>query len=167
VVLARGVGAADVGQSGWLSHIARVRIDGDHRRPSDRDLLEAIAKSKGQGRHVRIDSPGGTTSGSEAVRRSARSPDKPVVAIRHGVGPAHRSDRRRTYRVQQRHHQIDGVIFSFPRSRRFDTLASDGGVQIGRIAPSRRLTGRSRLGAPASNLVRQFLHGSLVAEAAS
>ena len=69
----------------YSDHIARVRIDGlitgDQ---ATLNLLEAIGKSeKVKAVIIRIDSPGGTTAGSEAVYEQIRkiSKDKPVVAV--------------------------------------------------------------------------------------
>ncbi len=69
----------------YSDHIARVRIDGlitgDQ---ATLNLLEAIGKSeKVKAVIIRIDSPGGTTAGSEAVYEQIRkiAKDKPVVAV--------------------------------------------------------------------------------------
>jgi protease IV len=66
-------------------HIARVKIDGlitgDQ---STLDLLKEIADSKAaKGLIIRIDSPGGTTAGSEALYEAIRTiaKDKPVAAV--------------------------------------------------------------------------------------
>lgn len=66
-------------------HIARVRIDGlitgDQKTL---DLLEDISKAKHvKGLILRIDSPGGTTAGSEAIYEAIRkiAKDKPVAAV--------------------------------------------------------------------------------------
>jgi protease-4 len=74
-----------VGLNRFEKHIARVRIDGlitgDQ---ATLDLLEAIAKSSAaKAVIVRIDSPGGTTAGSEALYEQLRvlAKDKPVVAV--------------------------------------------------------------------------------------
>jgi protease IV len=84
---------ATIGSLLWTSgdlarygnHIARVRIDGlitgDQ---ASLDLLDSIAtSSKVKAVIVRIDSPGGTTSGSEAIHEALRkiAKDKPVVAV--------------------------------------------------------------------------------------
>src|SRR5690242_18299302 len=66
-------------------HIARIRISGlitgDQ---ATLDLLEDIAKANHvKGLIVRIDSPGGTTAGSEAIYEAIRkiAKDKPVAAV--------------------------------------------------------------------------------------
>lgn len=119
------------GLSRYEAHIARVRIDGlitgDQ---ATIDLLGAIAASKKvKAVIVRIDSPGGTTSGSEAlyeaIRKIAR--DKPVVAVMDTVAAsggyiaAIAADR-----IVARGNTITGsigVIFTFPEiSRLLDTL---------------------------------------------
>lgn len=113
------------------SHIARIRVDGlitgDQRTL---DLLGDIAaSSKVKALIVRIDSPGGTTSGSEAVYESIRkiSANKPVVAVMDTVAAsggyitAIAADH-----IVARGTSITGsigVIFSFPEvSRLLDTL---------------------------------------------
>ncbi len=70
---------------GFENHIARVRIDGliTGDQPT-LDLLGRLALSdKVKGVIIRIDSPGGTTAGSEAVYEAVRkiAKDKPVVAV--------------------------------------------------------------------------------------
>src|SRR5437763_1573109 len=66
-------------------HIARIKIEGlitgDQRTL---DLLDKIAESKSvKGLIVRIDSPGGTTAGSEAIYEAIRkiAKDRPVAAV--------------------------------------------------------------------------------------
>ncbi|MGH6820470.1 MAG: signal peptide peptidase SppA, partial [Methylocella sp.] len=113
------------------NHIARLRIDGlitgDQ---ATLDLLEEIGKSSAvKAVILRIDSPGGTTSGSEAlyeaIRKVAR--DKPVVAVMDTVAAsggyitALAADH-----IVARGNTITGsigVIFSFPEvSKLLDTL---------------------------------------------
>ena len=68
-----------------FDHIARIHIDGlitgDQ---ATLDLLDDLAKStRVKGVIIRIDSPGGTTAGSEAIYEKIRkiAKDKPVVAV--------------------------------------------------------------------------------------
>jgi protease-4 len=113
------------------SHIARVRIDGlitgDQ---ASLDLLDSIASSpKVKAVIVRIDSPGGTTSGSEALYEAIRkiAKNKPVVAVMDTVAAsggyiaAIAADH-----IVARGNTITGsigVIFTFPEiSRLLDTL---------------------------------------------
>lgn len=113
------------------NHIARVRIDGlitgDQ---ATIDLLGQVASSdKVKGLILRIDSPGGTTAGSEAVYEAVRkiARDKPVVAVMDTVAAsggyitAIAADH-----IVARGNTITGsigVIFSFPEvSRLLDTL---------------------------------------------
>ncbi len=113
------------------NHIARVRIDGlitgDQ---ATIDLLGQIAKSdKVKGVIIRIDSPGGTTAGSEAVYEAVRkiAKDKPVAAVMDTVAAsggyitAIAADH-----IVARGNTITGsigVIFSFPEvSKLLDTL---------------------------------------------
>jgi protease IV len=84
LAVAGGMGGfADIAKQ--REHIARVKIDGlitgDQ---STLDLLNEIADSKAaKGLIIRIDSPGGTTAGSEALYEAIRTiaKDKPVAAV--------------------------------------------------------------------------------------
>lgn len=83
VALASAFGGFDLEKRG--DHIARVRITGlitgDQKTL---DLLDDIAKADNvKGLILRIDSPGGTTAGSEAIYESIRkiAKDKPVAAV--------------------------------------------------------------------------------------
>ena len=115
----------------YSDHIARVRIDGlitgDQ---ATLNLLDEIAKSdKVKAVIIRIDSPGGSTAGSEAIYEQIRkiSKDKPVVAVMDTVAAsggyitAIASDY-----IVARGNTITGsigVIFSFPEiSKLLDTL---------------------------------------------
>ena len=112
-------------------HIARVRIDGlitgDQ---ATLDLLKKVEESKKvKGVIIRIDSPGGTTAGSEAIYEAVRkiAKDKPVVAVMDTVAAsggyitALAADR-----IVARGNTITGsigVIFSFPEvSKLLDTI---------------------------------------------
>jgi protease-4 len=112
-------------------HIARIRIDGliTGDQPT-LDLLEKVAaNTKVKGVILRIDSPGGTTAGSEAIYEAVRviAKDKPVVAVMDTVAAsggyitAIAADR-----IVARGNTITGsigVIFSFPEvSKLLDTL---------------------------------------------
>jgi protease IV len=115
----------------YSDHIARVRIDGLITGDQNTlDLLDEIAKSKKvKALIIRIDSPGGTTAGSEAIYEQIRkiSKDKPVVAVMDTVAAsggyitAIASDY-----IVARGNTITGsigVIFSFPEiSKLLDTL---------------------------------------------
>ena len=66
-------------------HIARIKIEGliTGDQPT-LDLLDSIAKSNSvKGLIIRIDSPGGTTAGSEAIYEAIRrvAKDRPVAAV--------------------------------------------------------------------------------------
>ncbi|MGE0008913.1 MAG: signal peptide peptidase SppA [Parvibaculaceae bacterium] len=83
LALAAAWGGFDLGKQG--DHIARVRITGlitgDQKTL---DLLDDIAKAdRVKGLILRIDSPGGTTAGSEAIYEAVRkiAKDKPVAAV--------------------------------------------------------------------------------------
>ncbi len=115
----------------YFDHVARVRITGlitgDE---ATLDLLDGLAKSGHvKGVIIRIDSPGGTTAGSEAIYEKIRkiARDKPVVAVMDTVAAsggyitAIASDY-----IVARGNTITGsigVIFSFPEiSKLLDTL---------------------------------------------
>ncbi len=88
-VLAGAVLAMTGSQPGWLDglqdHVARIEIDGVITDDSDQQkLLARVAKSnRVKGVILRINSPGGTTAGSEALYLSIRelAGKKPVVAV--------------------------------------------------------------------------------------
>ncbi len=126
------------GLRSFENHIARVRIDGLITGDQNTlDLLDRIASSnRVQGVILRIDSPGGTTAGSEALYESIRkiAKDKPVVAVMDTVAAsggyiaAIAADH-----IVARGNTITGsigVIFSFPEiSRLLNTL----GIQMEEI----------------------------------
>jgi len=87
VALAATVRRGEVLTAGG-DYIARVKITGLIRNDQDRvDSLEKLAKSSARAVIVRIDSPGGTTAGSEqlheALRRVAAA--KPLVVVVDGL----------------------------------------------------------------------------------
>jgi protease-4 len=137
VLLALATVAALAWSQGWTlgNQIARVRIDGlitgDQRTM---DLLKQVAEEdRIKAVILRIDSPGGTTAGSEAVYDAVRriSAKKPVVAVMDTVAAsggyitALAADR-----IVARGNTITGsigVIFSMPEfSKLLDTI----GVQM-------------------------------------
>ena len=115
----------------YSDHIARVRIDGmitgDQ---ATLNLLDELAKSeKVKAVIIRIDSPGGTTAGSEAIYEEIRkiSKDKPVVAVMDTVAASGGYITAiATDYIVARGNTITGsigVIFSFPEiSKLLDTL---------------------------------------------
>lgn len=133
------LGIAAVGALVWTpgnlrtfeDHIARIRIDGlitgDQ---ATMDLLASIqASNKVKGVIIRIDSPGGTTAGSEAIYEAVRTiaKDRPVVAVMDTVAAsggyitAIAADH-----IVARGNTVTGsigVIFSFPEmSKLLDTI---------------------------------------------
>ncbi|WP_373502694.1 signal peptide peptidase SppA [Aestuariivirga sp.] len=112
-------------------HIARIRIDGlitgDQ---ATLDLLKKVEESrKVKGVIIRIDSPGGTTAGSEAIYEAVRkiAKDKPVVAVMDTVAASGGYiTALATDRIVARGNTITGsigVIFSFPEvSKLLDTI---------------------------------------------
>ena len=137
VLLAIATVAALAWSQGWTggNQIARVRIDGlitgDQKTI---DLLNKVAdEDRVKGVILRIDSPGGTTAGSEAVYDAVRkiSARKPVVAVMDTVAAsggyitALAADR-----IVARGNTITGsigVIFSMPE---FSKLLDTVGVQM-------------------------------------
>ena len=135
VLLAIGAVVALVWTPGSIgsfeNHIARIRIDG--LITGDQPTLDLLKKmeetDKVQGVIIRIDSPGGTTAGSEAIYEAVRkiAKKKPVVAVMDTVAAsggyitALGADR-----IIARGNTITGsigVIFSFPEiSKLLDTL---------------------------------------------
>jgi protease-4 len=114
-----------------FAHIARVHIDGlitgDE---ATLNLLNDLAKSNHvKGVIIRIDSPGGTTAGSEAIYEQIRkiAKDKPVVAVMDTVAASggYITAIAADY-IVARGNTITGsigVIFSFPEiSKLLDTL---------------------------------------------
>jgi protease IV len=114
-----------------FDHIARVHIDGlitgDE---ATLNLLDDLAKSNHvRGVIIRIDSPGGTTAGSEAIYEKIRkiAKDKPVVAVMDTVAASggYITAIAADY-IVARGNTITGsigVIFSFPEiSKLLDTL---------------------------------------------
>jgi protease-4 len=114
-----------------FDHIARIRIDGlitgDE---ATLGLLDSLAKSSHvKGVIIRIDSPGGTTAGSEAIYGKIReiAKDKPVVAVMDTVAASGGYITAiATDYIVARGNTITGsigVIFSFPEiSKLLDTL---------------------------------------------
>lgn len=114
-----------------FDHIARIHIDGlitgDE---ATLNLLDDLAKSSHvKGVIIRIDSPGGTTAGSEAIYEKIRkiAKDKPVVAVMDTVAASggYITAIAADY-IVARGNTITGsigVIFSFPEiSKLLDTL---------------------------------------------
>jgi protease IV len=75
--------------AGGQAHIARVKIDGlITGRQETLDILAEIEKSRASAVVLRINSGGGTTSGSEALYNAVLklSAKKPVIAVIDGIG---------------------------------------------------------------------------------
>ena len=85
-------------------YIARVKITGLIRNDQDRvDSLERLAKSSAKAVIVRIDSPGGTTAGSEQLHNALRRVAAAEAAGGRrrracGLRRLHRGDERRSHR---------------------------------------------------------------------
>jgi protease-4 len=87
VALAATAKRGDVLTAGG-DYIARVKITGLIRNDQDRvDQLEKLAKSNAKAVIVRIDSPGGTTAGSEQLHNALRgvAAAKPLVVVVDGL----------------------------------------------------------------------------------
>jgi len=83
-VARRGVDGVTAGGD----YIARIKITGLIRNDEDRvEALEKLAKSSAKGVVVHIDSPGGTTAGSEQLHNSLRrvAAAKPLVVVVDGL----------------------------------------------------------------------------------
>jgi protease-4 len=84
-VAARYIGPTATGLAeGGSAYIARVKVQGLIRNDDERtESLDRLAKSNAKAVIVRIDSPGGTTAGSEAIYEAVRkiAKDKPVAAV--------------------------------------------------------------------------------------
>ncbi len=119
------------GFKSYESHIARVRITGliTGDQPTLNLLGKIAASDKVKAVIVRIDSPGGTTAGSEAIYDAIRkiAEDRPVVAVMDTVAASGGYITAiATDHIVARGNTITGsigVIFSFPEiSRLLDTL---------------------------------------------
>jgi protease-4 len=87
VAVAASIGRGDVLTAGG-DYIARVKITGLIRNDQDRvDSLQKLAKSSAKAVIVRIDSPGGTTAGSEQLHKALRgvAAAKPLVVVVDGL----------------------------------------------------------------------------------
>jgi protease IV len=87
VAVAAAAGRGDILTAGG-DYIARVKITGLIRNDQDRvDSLEKLAKSSAKAVIVRIDSPGGTTAGSEQLHDALRrvAAEKPLVVVVDGL----------------------------------------------------------------------------------
>jgi protease IV len=142
-----------------FDHVARIHIDGlitgDE---ATLKLLDDLAKSdRAKGLIIRIDSPGGTTAGSEAIYEKIRiiARDKPVVAVMDTVAASggYITAIAADY-IVARGNTITGsigVIFSFPEiSKLLDTL----GIRMEEIK-SGELKAEPTPYKPMSNRVRQ------------
>ena len=131
-VVAVGVIATPSGRASLTSSgsIARVNIEGLIRSDQDRvEALERLSRSRARAVIVHLDSPGGTTAGSEAIYEEIRviAKKKPVVAVMDTVAAsggyitAIAADH-----IVARGNTITGsigVIFAFPEvSKLLDTL---------------------------------------------
>lgn len=83
------IASGQLGKPSGRSHIARMSIEGlITGRQETLDLLREIEKSQASAVILRIDSGGGTTSGSEALHNAVKAlaAKKPVVAVIDGIG---------------------------------------------------------------------------------
>ncbi|MEN3382236.1 MAG: protease [Hyphomicrobiales bacterium] len=79
---------SDLAVAAGGDYIARIKITGLIRNDEDRvEALEKLAKSSAKGVVVHIDSPGGTTAGSEQLHNSLRrvADAKPLVVVVDGL----------------------------------------------------------------------------------
>lgn len=89
VVAAVAVGIARFGDGPFADHVARIEIEGLILQDSKRDqlLADIAADPHAKALIVRIDSPGGTFTGGEALYQNLRrvAEKKPVVAVMDGL----------------------------------------------------------------------------------
>src|SRR3954453_12367796 len=93
ILIAAVVAGAGPGEGGDRAtaggdYIARIKIPGLIRNDQDRvDSLEKLAKSSAKAVIVRIDTPGGTTAGSEQLHTALRrvAAEKPLVVVVDGL----------------------------------------------------------------------------------
>ena len=124
------------GPAGFCPSIARLSVSGiDHRRPQMQELIDKLAKAD-QVKAVIIDinSPGGTTTGGEAmydaVRRLAEK--KPVVAVCGTLATSaglYRGARHRPHlRLRQHHHRLGRR--DLPMGRRDASSCTTLGIKV-------------------------------------
>src|SRR3954449_5211404 len=121
-------------------YIARIKITGLIRNDEDRvEALEKLAKSSVKGVVVHIDSPGGTTAGSEQLHNSLRrlAAAKPLVVVVDGLAASggYIAAMSADYIVAQQTSLVGsiGVLFQYPN---FSEVLKTIGVKVEEIKSS-------------------------------
>jgi protease IV len=147
VVIAAVVGIAatvarrsDVAIAAGGNYIARIKITGLIRNDQDRvEALEKLAKSGAKAVIVHIDSPGGTTAGSEQLHDSLRkvAAAKPLVVVVDGLAASggYIAAMSADHIVAQQTSLVGsiGVLFQFPN---FSEVLGKVGVKVEEIKSS-------------------------------
>jgi len=131
---------SDVGIAAGGDYIARVKISGLIRNDEDRvQALEKLAKSGVKGVVVHIDSPGGTTAGSEQLHNSLRgvAAAKPLVVVVDGLAASggYIAAMSADHIVAQQTSLVGsiGVLFQYPN---FTEVLKTVGVKVEEIKSS-------------------------------
>jgi protease-4 len=130
----------DVAIAGGADYIARIKITGLIRNDEDRvEALEKLAKSSAKGVVVHIDSPGGTTAGSEQLHNSLRrvAAAKPLVVVVDGLAASggYIAAMSADHIVAQQTSLVGsiGVLFQYPN---FSEVLKTVGVKVEEIKSS-------------------------------
>ena len=142
-ILAVAGAAAVLAPSRWIGdgdYIARIRITGLIRGNQDRvEALERLAKSNAKAVIVHVDSPGGTTAGSEQLFNSLRAlqAKKPMVVVVDGLAAsgAYIAAISADHIIAQDTSLVGsiGVLFQFPN---FTQVLKTIGIQVEEIKSS-------------------------------
>jgi protease IV len=142
-ILAVAGAAAVLAPSRWIGdgdYIARIRITGLIRGNQDRvEALERLAKSNAKAVIVHVDSPGGTTAGSEQLFDSLRAlqAKKPMVVVVDGLAAsgAYIAAISADHIIAQDTSLVGsiGVLFQFPN---FTQVLKTIGIQVEEIKSS-------------------------------
>src|SRR3954463_11377702 len=131
---------SDVGIAAGGDYIARIKITGLIRNDEDRvQALEKLAKSSVKGVVVHIDSPGGTTAGSEQLHNSLRlaAAAKPMVVVVDGLAASggYIAAMSAEHIVAQQTSLVGsiGVLFQYPN---FSEVLKTIGVKVEEIKSS-------------------------------
>jgi protease-4 len=130
----------DLLTKGGGDYIARIKITGLIRNDQDRvDALKKLAKSSAKAVIVRIDSPGGTTAGSEQLHDALRqvAAEKPLVVVVDGLAAsgAYIAAMSSDHIIAQKTSLVGsiGVLFQFPN---VSQLLNTVGVKVEEIKSS-------------------------------
>jgi protease-4 len=130
----------DVAIAAGGDYIARIKITGLIRNDEDRvEALEKLAKSSAKGVVVHIDSPGGTTAGSEQLHNSLRlvAATKPLVVVVDGLAASggYIAAMSADHIVAQQTSLVGsiGVLFQYPN---FSEVLKTIGVKVEEIKSS-------------------------------